>query len=201
MINRLKKMIRWARVTLAGSDDKQFPTQQVEYLEKPGDCFMVFPYGMHGNATPDSLVMMFSVYGDAAQRAGIPTTPQERPQMAAGEFCLYHPKTQSIIHFRSESGDIDIDVVKNKAGNININTTKANVTASDSVNVTAPNTNITGDVNITGDTVMTGNATVTGSTTLSSTVTSNGKDIGDGHSHSGSPTAPTGPVSNTGTPI
>lgn len=46
-----------------------------------------------------------------------------------------------------------------------------------------------------------GDLEVTGATVLSATVTSNGKDISDTHSHVGSPSAPTGGVSNTGTPI
>jgi len=170
MMNRLKKLIRWARISKGGSDDKQFPVQQVEYMGKVGDCMMIFPYGMHGNASEDSLVLMMTPNADSANRAGIPGTPHERPKMAINEFCLYHPKTQSIIHFRN-NGDIDIDTSKNKSGNLNVNTTQANITASNSVNITAPDTNING------------NLTVTGDTSLSATVTSNGKDISDTHTH------------------
>lgn len=68
---------------------------------------------------------------------------------------------------------------------------KANV----KVTVDAPDSEFTGNVKING------NLEVLGDTTLASTVTSNGKDISDTHTHGGSPTAPTGPVSNTGTPI
>lgn len=58
-----------------------------------------------------------------------------------------------------------------------------------------------GDIDIKAGTVtIDGNLTVTGATTLSDTVTSNGKDISDTHIHSGSPTAPLGAVSDTGTP-
>lgn len=170
MINRIKNLIRWARITRFGADDKQFPVQQVTYLGKVGDCMMIFPYGMHGNASEDSLVAMFEMGADSANRAGIPGTPQDRPKMAGNEFCLYHPKTQSIIHFRN-NGDIDIDTVNNNQGSININTVQANIAASDSVNITAPETNITG------------NLTVTGDTSLGATVTSNGKNISNTHSH------------------
>lgn len=188
MIGALKKLIRWANVTAGGADDKQFPIQQISYMGKTADCVMVFPYGMHGNASEDSIVLMFGVNGDSANRAGIPGTPQERPKMAANEFCMYHPKTQSIIHFKN-NGDIDIDTVKNQSGNININTTQANVTASDSVTIDTPETTITG------------NLTVQGDTSLTDTVTSNGVDISDTHTHSGSPSAPSGAVSNTGVPV
>lgn len=127
-MNIFKKMIRWARVTLGGSDDKPFPVQQVEFMGKTGDCVMVFPFGMHANADVDSLVLMFSAQGDSANRAGIPFMPQGRPEMAEGEVCLYHPGSGSIIHLKS-NGDIDL---------------------------TAPSVNINGDANITGDLTVTG---------------------------------------------
>lgn len=65
-----------------------------------------------------------------------------------------------------------------------------------------------GDVEIIADKVkfsggveIGGNLTVDGDTALGATVTSNGKDISDTHTHTGSPTAATGPVTPTGTPI
>lgn len=51
------------------------------------------------------------------------------------------------------------------------------------------------------DVLIKGELEVQGSTTLSADVTSNGKDISDTHTHSGSPTAPTGSISNTGVPV
>lgn len=60
--------------------------------------------------------------------------------------------------------------------------------------VESPDSEFTGNVKILQ------NLEVIGDTTLSSTVTSNGKDISDTHTHSGSPTAPNGPISNTGAP-
>lgn len=175
MIDKLKRLIRWARVSKAGDDDKQFPVQQVEYLGKVGDCFMVFPYGMHGNAKEDSMVLMLSVGGNAENRAGIPGTPQDRPQMADGELCLYHPPSQSIIHFKS-NGDIDIDAVKNEQGDVNIK----------GVNV-----------NITGDAAISGDLSVAGDTALGATVTAGGTNIGQLHTHSGVTSGP----SNTGPPV
>jgi len=175
LINRLKQLIRWASVGKGGDDNKQFPVQQAKYLGKVGDCFMIFPYGMHGNAVPETLIAMFAVGANAENRAGIPCTGQDRPQMAEGELCLYHPPSQSIIHFRA-SGDIDIDTVKNESGNININTTEAN---------------ITGNVNITGD------LTVTGDTALGTVVTSSGTNISGTHVHPGVTTG----AGSTGTPV
>lgn len=56
------------------------------------------------------------------------------------------------------------------------------------VTIDAPSIDIEGMVNITGDTVITGS------------LMNNGKNIGSTHTHSGPPTAPSGPVSNTGSP-
>jgi phage baseplate assembly protein gpV len=64
-----------------------------------------------------------------------------------------------------------------------------NVTAAEVANITAPAINVTGDL------------TVTGNTSLIGEVHNNGTNIGDDHKHAGSPTAPLGPVSNTGDPI
>lgn len=171
MLNRIKKLIRLARISGSGKDDKQLPMQQVEYMGKVGNGVMLFPYGMHGNIPVDTLALMVTPNADSASRVGVAVAPEDRPTMAADEFCLYHPKTQSIIHFRSENGNLDIDVVKEEAGNVNINTTQANITASDSVNITAPDTIINGDFTVNGDTA------------LGANVTSNGADISNTHGH------------------
>jgi len=53
-----RKLLRWARITKAGSDDKQFATQQLEYMGKVADAATVTPFGYHANATPDFLALM-----------------------------------------------------------------------------------------------------------------------------------------------
>lgn len=59
-----------------------------------------------------------------------------------------------------------------------------------------------GDIELkAGNVKVIGNLEVTGGTELGSVVNSNGTDIGEGHSHDGSATAPDGPVSPTGTPV
>lgn len=181
--------MRWARVTAPGADADQFPVQQIEYLGKVANSFIVFPYGMHANVGADALALLFAVQGASGNKAAIAGSPQKRPKnLAAGEVVFYHPNTGSLIHFRT-NGDLDIDTVKESPGNVNINVVQANITASDSVNITAPDTNITGDLDVSGD------------TTLGANVSSNGKDISDTHTHGGSPTAPDGAVSDTGAPV
>lgn len=58
------------------------------------------------------------------------------------------------------------------------------------IDIVAPLVTITGAVSIEGNVDITGTS-----------VNHNGTDIGDTHTHTGSPTAPDGPVSNTGQPI
>jgi phage gp45-like len=137
LISRLKNLLRWAKITKAGDDTRQFPVQQVTYLGKVGDCLMIFPYGFHANLTDDSIVAMFAMYGQEANRAGIGYTPQTRPQLAEGEVAVYHPRTGTMVKLQA-SGDVLID---------------------------APNVAFTGNVTIEGDLTVTGNtalgATVT----------------------------------------
>lgn len=184
-------MIRWARITKAGADDKQFATQQMEYLGKVADGLIVFPYGLHGNVPPNALAMMFAIQGNPDNRAAIAWTPKDRPKLAEGEVAFYHPPTDAFIIWRA-SGDLDIETGNGGTGNINITCKQANITASESATFDTPEATFTGNVTIDG------NLGVTGTTTLSSTVTSGGKDISDTHTHVGSATAPSGPQVNTG---
>lgn len=148
-------LLRWARITKPGSDDKQFATQQMEYLGKVGDGIIVFPYGMHGNVPADALALMFAVQGSPDNRAAIAWTPKDRPTLKAGEVAFYHPPTDAFIIWR-QSGDLDIETGGGGTADINIK---------------AQTINIEADVNITGNTAFTG------------TVTANGKVIDDTHQH------------------
>ena len=190
-MNLIKNIVRWARITKAGADDQQFATQQMEYLGKVADGLIVFPYGLHGNVPPDALALMFAVQGNPDNRAAIAWTPKNRPKLAEGEVAFYHPPTGAFMIWRA-NGDLDIETGDSGGANINIKCKQANITASESVTLDTPETTLTGNATVDG------NLTVTGSTTLSATVTSNGKDISDTHTHDGSPTAPDGPISDTG---
>jgi len=186
-----KNSIRMSVITSPGSDDTQFPTQQMFYLGKVADGITLFPYGFHANVTADVLALMFSVQGLPENRLAMPFNTKKRPKLAAGEVAFFHPPTNSFIIGRA-NGDLDIETGDGGTGNVNIKCKQANVTASESVSFDTPEATFTGNVTIDGD------LDVTGATTLSATVTSNGKDISDTHTHSGSPTAPSGAVSDTG---
>ncbi len=70
----------------------------------------------------------------------------------------------------------------------------ARLEATTSVTVNAPDTEVTGNLKVGGT------LEVIGPSVLSGTVTSGGVDISMDHEHSGSPTAPDGPISDTGAP-
>lgn len=167
----LRKLIRWARVTAAGKDTSQYATQQVEYMGKVGDSFMVFPYGLHGNLPPDSLALMFAVGGNQDNRASIGWTPSLRPELKSGEVAFYHPLLPQLMIHMQENG-------------------RMLVRSGVAIDVEAPEANFTGNVTVSGD------LSVTGATALGSSVTSGGTDISNSHTHGGVTTG----SGTTGTP-
>jgi len=205
MIEFARNMIKRAVITMGGTDDKELPIQQLSYNGKVADAEIIFPYGVHANLSADNntLCVVFAVDGQEDYRAAMGYTPGLRPKpLEEGEVVFYHPLTQSKMHFRN-NGDIDIDV-SGENGDLNITIKKdlnitiggdATIGVTGTATVTAPTTNWTGNINLTGD------LDVTGATSLSSTVTSAGKNISDNHTHTGSPSAPSGPQTNTGVPV
>lgn len=81
---------------------------------------------------------------------------------------------------KKDDGSVSITLLTD--GNIKLD-------ANTKVTLTAPDTKIEGNLEVTGD------------TTLGATVTSNGVDISNTHTHGGSATAPSGPVTPTGVPV
>lgn len=205
--DRLKRIVRWARVTAAGSDTKAFATQQVEYQGKVGDCAMIFPYGFHANLTPDALVAMFAMGGNPENRAGIGWTPKTRPILKEGEVAFYHPSTNTVIKL-NDGGGIDVNsdgAVNVTAPSVNVTAPTVNITAT-SVTVDAANTTFTGNVQIDGALNVDGNITsllnviatalLQGATlTVTGAGSIGGKDFTT-HIHlAGTPPGNTGPVS------
>lgn len=154
----LRNLLRWARITKAGTDDKQFATQQMEYLGKVADGLIVFPYGIHGNVPPDALALMFAVQGSADNRAAIAWTPKDRPKLKEGEVAFYHPPTDAFIIWR-QSGDLDIETGNGGTANVNVKCKQANITASESVTVDTPESTFTGNVQVDGNLVVDGDIT------------------------------------------
>lgn len=133
MLGKLKKLIRYVRITGSGDDSKQFPVQQVSYMGKTANVMMVFPYGMHGNVDKDSLGLMFQVLGDNGSKAAVPMSHKDRPALNTGEVVFFHPPTGTKIHLKKD-GSIDIDAgnanidLKTGSGDVTIESTTGNVT-------------------------------------------------------------------------
>lgn len=92
----------------------------------------------------------------------------------------------------------DINVTTEGDANIGV-LGDVNLTAA-AVNVTTPVATFSGNVTCASLTVGAGGATVSGSITATGDVTGAGKSL-ENHTHIGSPTAPTGIISNTGAPV
>lgn len=150
--NALRNLIRRGVVTGGADNSATFPVQQVSYLKKISDCYMIFPYGMYANASSnDSLVTLFSVEGDDAKKAGIPQAAFKRPKdLEPGEVAFYHPETDSFIKYRN-SGNLEIESGNGGTGNVIVNAAQVNINATTSVTFDTPTVTFTGNVNIEGD--------------------------------------------------
>lgn len=106
----VKSLLRWAKVTRAGTDDGSFPVQQVTYMGKVGDAAVWLPYGFHANCPPEELALILSAHGNGEARIMVPGSPTKRPRpIAASEVVVYHPPSGSKIHFKA-NGDVELDV-------------------------------------------------------------------------------------------
>lgn len=114
----------------------------------------------------------FHSLSDAVAIVGLSSVPNKIPNY----------NTDSL-ELKSENGNAKITL--HSDGDISIYSSNA-------ISIESPTTTIINDF------IIEGNLTVEGETSLSSVVTSNGKNIGDTHTHEGSPTAPTGSISPTG---
>ncbi len=181
----MKNYIKRAVITKAGSDDTIRPVQQMEYLGRTTDAEIIFPYGVHANLPAGCMMTVIPILDQSSNLVAFGGLPNERIQVEEGEVVFFHPLTKAKIHFKAD-GNIEIDSLEK---DVQITCNSASITASSSVDITAPETTVDG------------NFTVTGDTSLSDTVTSNGKDISDTHVHGGSPSAPSGGVTPTQVPV
>ena len=157
----LRNLLRWARITKSGKDDKQFPVQQMEYSGKVADGAMVSPYGYHGNVPPDTLALMVAIQGNADNRAAIGVLAKNRPQLAAGEVAFYHPTSQSWVIWR-EGGKLEVQ----SEGDVS-----AAVGGALTATVEGPTTLTTPLLTLNGDLAVNGS------------MTNNGFDVGYTHGH------------------
>ena len=218
-LDKLKNIVRFAQVTGQVDNSASFPVQQMTFKGKVINVLQIFPYGIYSNiSSDDSLGVMFAIDGSENNRAAISYTPQKRPtDLEQNEVAIYHPYTNSFIKFRN-NGDLEIDTIQDgNNGNIIVNCENATVNANNDVSVVAGNAvnvdcvdaTVMASSSTTLDTpatTITGTLQVDGAITTDSSVTAQGEVTGNGvdlstHVHTGSPTAPTGAISNTGAPV
>lgn len=185
ILTKLKNIIRFAKVTLVGGDDKQFPESQYEYMGKVKDVVVVYPYGMSAKAPVENLAVLLTV-GHEENSVSIEMSEGTREKgLKAGEAVFGNWVSGSNIKFLANG---DIEVTSN--GNVN-------VTASGTVNVTASSTIVNGNLTVNGNITSSGiiqGVTVIGAAVQGGTLSAGGLDMGT-HTHGGVETgsASTGP--------
>lgn len=131
----------WGRIT--GKDKRlESPAQQAVFLGRVGEYTVIFPYGLYSDLPTDTLLK------EIAPGVAVPVTVKRPSDTEQGEPVFFHPGTNTRMIMRN-NGDLDI-ITTEAPGNVNINTVKANITASDSVTVDTPITTFKGDVQIDG---------------------------------------------------
>jgi|TARA_R110002096_G_scaffold157101_10_gene321911 phage gp45-like len=151
LINKIRSLIKLAVVTDPLQDVNAIPIHQVSYNGKVGNSVPWFPFGF--NAVPDanSLSLVVTPNGRSEERIDFPSSPQRRVFVETGEVVVYHPATQSKILFKSD-GTINIESVTQ-------------------VNVTAPLTQVTGNLDVTGTLGVGGASQFDGDATFDAAIT------------------------------
>lgn len=148
---------------------------------QPGDeCLLVFceraiDLWHETGATEVPNAKRFHALSDAVALVGLSSTPKKVPNY-----------DDTNVQLKRDDGSVEFTLLTN--GTVVL---KADTKAT----VDVPDAEFTGNVKIVG------NLEVIGDSTLSDTVTSSGTDISNTHTHTGSPSSPVGPVSNTGAPV
>ncbi|MDP3351805.1 MAG: Gp138 family membrane-puncturing spike protein [Hydrogenophaga sp.] len=192
------RMVADVQPTITGiirNPDGTFGELQLPLL---GDCPVVFPGGggvtltFPINPGDEVLVVFASRCIDAWwQLGGVQGQAEQRMHDLSDGFVLPQVRSQprrftvstAAAQLRTDDGAVLIELNPDTQGVRVVTPGSAEVQAGGSIELQAPTIRLLGNVEHTG------------------TFVSNGKNIGSTHTHAGSPTAPTGPVSNTGTPV
>ena len=155
MIEKLKQLIRLGMITNHGNDSGIIPRQQITYHGKKGNSTAWHDYGFHSLPINNSVVLILAPNGNSEERVHIASSMGDRPKGNPGEVFVFHPSTGAQIKM-SADGSIEI-------------------TSAKEVNITVPETNITGNLNVTG--IITADGEITsGTVTLAGHTHSQGID-------------------------
>lgn len=144
----------------------------------------------------------FHSLSDATAFVGISSLPNKIPNYDETNVQIKKDDGTVYISVKEDSSlDIHADSNINATTDADIVATceNAQVTANTNITLTAPTINLNGNTTIDGTLDVTGVVTAP-TVQAASSLTVGGKEM-SGHTHSGSPTAPDGPVSNTGGPV
>ena len=176
----IRRIIKWSVSVSSTKESGPIPIQSVSYNSKPSTPAVPwFSFGTYGRAPKGTLNLTLHPHGDPSEKVILPGSFDKRPTIEEGEYAIFHEETGSIVLMKNDG----------------------------SVEVTAPEIKLIGNLTVTGKLDVEGAAqfddavTVDGATALGSIVTSGGTSIGKTHKHVGSLTAPTGSQVNTGDPI
>lgn len=155
----LHNIIKYCLFSKNEKDNLQYPEQQVTYMGKTADVFIVLPYGFHANIPEGFPGLLVQVNGQEHNRAAIPMSPNERPKnLESGDVVYYSPVTGEKILFKA-SGGIFVT---------------GDITFEDNITVN-------GDLTVNGDTILknvTSNGINIGSTHVHGGVESGGSNTG-----------------------
>tara|TARA_R110000751_G_scaffold93960_1_gene183429 strand:- start:6705 stop:7274 length:570 start_codon:yes stop_codon:yes gene_type:complete len=146
LLHKIRSIIKLAVITNASSDIGAIPINEISYRGKVANSAPWFPFGFHAVPENGTLTLVVNPNARDEERIDFATSVQRRIPVSIGEVVVYHPATKSKIHFRAD-GSIDID-------------------SPTQVNVTAPLTQVTGDLDVTGNVDVGGTIDVEGDATF-----------------------------------
>ena len=173
----IKNMIKVARV-LSVDDSGDYRSGQFAYLGRQVQGLVFSPYGLLHHPPNNSMAVVLAQNAQGSNALGIVDDPVNRPlkNLAEGEVALANYLTESNIHLQS-------------GGNIVLTVGSTTITIADgTVTINGAVLQVNDNIN-SSDTITATNEVTAGSINLTT------------HNHIGSPTAPSGPISNTGAPV
>lgn len=155
MINMIRNLIKWARISLSGDDSGPFPVSQMTYFTKTADVLMIYPYGIGANPPEDSIGLIFSASAQEANRAAITmVNPNIRPKnLKKGEAYFGNPLTKIMIVAQADgtfavffNGQIKYVISENEiksTSDLNLNVTgEMNLQSSGTANIKSNEINL-----------------------------------------------------------
>lgn len=141
MLSTVKNILRWCKTTKKDDGAAAYPIQQVGYLGKVADALIVLPYGFACNVPNDTLALMMAVQASEGNRAVIPLSGPDRPQLKQGEVAIFNQAGTYVKLLQDGSIEISANSVTVK-GNLTVEgdtALGANVT-SNSINIGSTHT-------------------------------------------------------------